>query len=161
MTGSAKQSSRANSELPDCLVAPLLAMADSYLGGNREGCAVQILGLATLALTVATIDVPSALLISLVLAIFGFGQGLVMAPLSSAVLATVKPHAAGSGSGMYGTTVQIANAAGVAVIGAMYFAVESAGSAQRAIFAALLIFAISIMTSVAFLSRMRRAMREH
>jgi EmrB/QacA subfamily drug resistance transporter len=126
-----------------------------------EGCAIQILGLPTLALTVATIDVPSALLISLVLAIFGFGQGLVMAPLSSAVLATVKPHAAGSGSGMYGTTVQIANAAGVAVIGAMYFAVESAGSAQRAIFAALLIFAISIMTSVAFLSRMRRAMREH
>jgi hypothetical protein len=133
MTGSAKQSSLANSELPDCLIALLLAMTDSYLGGNREGCAVQIM----------------------------VGQGLVMAPLSSAVLATVKPHAAGSGSGMYGTTVQIANAAGVAVIGAMYFAVESAGSAQRAIFAALLIFAISIMTSVAFLSRMRRAMREH
>ena len=50
--------------------------------------------------------------LALVLMIFGYGQGLVMAPLSSAVLSTVKPASAGSGSGMYGTTAQIANAAG-------------------------------------------------
>ena len=74
-----------------------------------------------LALTIATIRAPSALSISLVLAVFGFGQGLVMAPLSSVVLSTVKPLSAGSGSGMYGTTAQIANAAGVAAIGAVFF----------------------------------------
>src|SRR5262249_23684536 len=97
-----------------------------------EGCATQIAGLAALALLIATIDAPSALEMSLVLAIFGFGQGLVMAPLSSTVLATVKPHSAGAGSGLYGTTAQIANAAGIAAIGAVYFAVESATSAQQA-----------------------------
>jgi predicted MFS family arabinose efflux permease len=125
-----------------------------------EGCAIQIAGLAAFALLVATIHAPSALMIALVLSIFGFGQGLVMAPLSSTVLATVKPQAAGSGSGLYGTTAQIANAAGVAAIGAVYFAVESAASAQHAMFVALLTFALSIMTSVAFLSWMRRAVPE-
>jgi hypothetical protein len=60
----------------------------------------------------------------LVLTIFGYGQGLVMAPLSSAVLSTVKP--ANAGSGMDGTTAQIANAAGVAAIGAAFFAIEAA-----------------------------------
>ena len=119
---------------------------------------MQIAGLAALALTVATIDAPSALTIALVLAIFGFGQGLVMAPLSSAVLATVKPHSAGSGSGMYGTTVQVANAAGVAAIGAVYLTVESVGTARHAMFVAFAMFALSIVTSVAFLSWMRRAM---
>jgi hypothetical protein len=81
----------------------------------------------------------------------------VMAPLSSVVLATVKPASAGAGSGMYGTTAQIANAAGVAAIGAVFFAVESLHAAQHALFAALVTFAFSIMTCVAFLSWMRRA----
>ena len=71
--------------------------------------------------------------LALVLTIFGYGQGLVMAPLSSAVLSTVKPASAGAGSGMYGTTAQIANAAGVAAIGAVFFAVESAQSARLAL----------------------------
>ena len=110
-----------------------------------------------LALTIATIRAPSALLLSLVLAIFGFGQGLVMAPLSSVVLSTVKPLSAGSGSGMYGTTAQIANAAGVAAIGTVFFAAESASSTERAILVALVMFALSILNCVAFLSWMRRA----
>jgi hypothetical protein len=80
----------------------------------------------------------------------------VMAPLSSVVLATVKPASAGAGSGMYGTTAQIANAAGVAAIGAVFFAIESHHPAQHALFAALLTFAFSIMACVAFLSWMRR-----
>ena len=90
-----------------------------------EGCAVQIAGLAALVAVVESTDAPSAMLLALVLTIFGYGQGLVMAPLSSAVLSTVKPASAGAGSGMYGTTAQIANAAGVAAIGAVFFAVES------------------------------------
>ena len=71
-----------------------------------EGCVLQIVGLAVLALTVALVETPGALLLALVLAIFGYGQGLVMAPLSSAVLSTVKPASAGAGAGMYGTTTQ-------------------------------------------------------
>lgn len=122
-----------------------------------EGCAVQVIGLAALVLMVAWVEAPAASLLAFVLTIFGYGQGLVMAPLSSAVLATVKPASAGSGSGMYGTTAQIANAAGVAAIGAAFFAIEAAYSARLALFAASALFPLSIMASAAFLSWMRRA----
>jgi predicted MFS family arabinose efflux permease len=121
-----------------------------------EGCMVQIIALAMLALTVASIEKPGPALLALVLAVFGYGQGLVMAPLSSAVLSTVKPASAGSGAGMYGTTAQIANAAGVAAIGAVFFSVESIRSAVPALFAALALFALSIATCAAFLAWMRR-----
>jgi predicted MFS family arabinose efflux permease len=121
-----------------------------------EGCALQVAGLAVLVATVAWIEAPGALLLALVLAIFGYGQGLVMAPLSSTVLSTVKPASAGSGAGMYGTTTQIANAAGVAAIGAVFFAIEAARSARLALFVASALFALSIVTSAAFLSWMRR-----
>jgi EmrB/QacA subfamily drug resistance transporter len=119
-----------------------------------EGCAVQIAGFAALALTVASAAATAASL-ALVLTIFGYGQGLVMAPLSSVVLSTVKPESAGSGAGMYGTTAQIANAACVAAIGAVYFTVEAVFSAQRALFAAVALFVLSIVACAAFLSWMR------
>jgi MFS family permease len=122
-----------------------------------EGCLLQIAALALLALTVALVETPGAALLALMLAIFGYGQGLVMAPLSSAVLSTVKPVSAGSGAGMYGTTAQIANAAGVAGVGAVYFAIEAAQSARPALSAAFALFALSITTCVAFLVWMRRA----
>jgi predicted MFS family arabinose efflux permease len=125
-----------------------------------EGCAIQIAGLAVLTLTVAAVEAPTAPVLALVLAIFGYGQGLVMAPLSSAVLSTVRPASAGSGAGMYGTTAQIANAAGVAAIGATFFAIEAAlpaRLARLALYAALALFSLSIIVCVAFLSWMRRA----
>jgi predicted MFS family arabinose efflux permease len=122
-----------------------------------EGCAIQVAGLAVLAVTIALVPAPSALMLALTLMIFGFGQGLVMAPLSGVVLSSVKPASAGAGSGMYGTTAQIANAAGVAAIGAVFFAVESTHAAQMALFVSIALFALSIMTSAALLSWMRRA----
>jgi MFS family permease len=122
-----------------------------------EGCAVQIAGLAALVLSVAWVQAPSTLLLALVLTIFGYGQGLVMAPLSSAVLSTVKPVSAGSGAGMYGTTAQIANAAGVAAIGAAFFAIEAAQSARLALFVSSALFALSIVACALFLAWMRRA----
>jgi predicted MFS family arabinose efflux permease len=124
-----------------------------------EGCAIQIAGLAVLALTVSRADPPSAPLLALVLAIFGYGQVLVMAPLSSAVLATVKPASAGSGAGMYGTTAQVANAAGVAAIGAAFFAVEAVRSARLALLASSALFALSIIACAVFLLWMRRTAR--
>jgi MFS family permease len=122
-----------------------------------EGCLLQMAGIAALALTVACVESPGASLLALVLMVFGFGQGLVMAPLSGVVLATVKPASAGAGSGMYGTTAQIANAAGVAAIGAVFLAVESAGSPRHALFASFAMFALAIVISIAFLTWMRRA----
>jgi EmrB/QacA subfamily drug resistance transporter len=122
-----------------------------------EGCVVQIIGLASLLAVIEWVTTPSAWLLAIVLMIFGYGQGLVMAPLSSAVLSTVKPASAGAGSGMYGTTTQIGNAAGVAAIGAVFFAIEAAASARLALLAASALFAISIIASAALLTWMRRA----
>ena len=122
-----------------------------------EGCAVQIAGLAVLALTVAFVPAPRALVLALILMIFGYGQGLVMAPLSGVVLSSVKPASAGAGSGMYGTTAQIANAAGVAAIGAVFFAVESTHTTQSALLISIALFVLSIVASAALLSWMRRA----
>jgi MFS family permease len=122
-----------------------------------EGCAVQVAGLAVLALTVALVQAPTAPLLALVLVIFGYGQGLVMAPLSSAVLSTVKPASAGSGAGMYGTTTQIANAAGVAAIGAVFFAIAAVQSARLAMLVSLALFMLTIFVSAVLLSWMRRA----
>lgn len=117
-----------------------------------EGCALQIAGLAALALVVFYADAPSALLLALAMIIFGYGQGLVMAPLSGAVLSTVKPAAAGSASGMYGTIAQIGNAAGVAAIGAVFFAVEALQSARAAFVISLALFVTLIMICAAFLA---------
>ena len=122
-----------------------------------EGCAIQIAGLIVLASAIEFTQAPSALMLALILTIFGYGQGLVMAPLSGVVLFSVKPASAGSGSGMYGTTAQIANAAGVAAIGAVFFAIETMRSVQLAIFASIALFMLSIITSAVLLSWMRRA----
>lgn len=122
-----------------------------------EGCALQIAGLVALALVAGSVDAPTPIELALVMIIFGYGQGLVMAPLSGAVLSTVKPVAAGSASGMYGTTAQIGNAAGVAAIGGVFFAVEALQSTRAGFLASLALFAALIMICVAFLSWMRRA----
>jgi predicted MFS family arabinose efflux permease len=122
-----------------------------------EGCAVQLAGLAALAAIVEVINTPSAMMLAAVLTIFGYGQGLVMAPLSSAVLSTVKPASAGAGSGLYGTTAQIANAVGVATIGAVFFAIEAVDAARSALLVACALFALSILACAAFLTWMRRA----
>ena len=121
-----------------------------------EGCALQIVGLAVLLAAVASAETPPATLLAAVLTLFGYGQGLVMAPLSSAVLSSVKPVSAGSASGMYGTTAQIANASGVAAIGAVFFAMEAAYASGPALFISASLFALAIVTSAAFLSWMRR-----
>lgn len=58
---------------------------------------------------------------------------------------------------MYGTTAQIANAAGAAASGAVLFAVESVRAAQPALLTASALFALPIISCAAFLTRMRHA----
>ena len=120
-----------------------------------QGCAVQIIGLAALVTTIELMAAPSAIVLALVLMVFGYGQGLVMAPLSSAVLSTVKPASAGAGSGMYGTTAQIANATGVAAMAVSRWR-RPVRRNWRSI-AACALFALSIIVCAVFLSWMRRA----
>jgi MFS family permease len=128
-----------------------------HRGTLIEGCVIQIAGLALLALLVASVEVPATAWLAVVLAMFGYGQGLVMAPLSSAVLSSVKPASAGSGAGMYGTTAQIANAAGVAAIGAVFFAIEATHSVQMALLVSSVLFVLSIAACAGFLAWMRCA----
>ncbi|WP_025033259.1 hypothetical protein [Bradyrhizobium sp. DOA9] len=115
-------------------------------------CAPQITGLAARALIAIYIDPPTPLTLTLAIVIFGTRDG----PLSSAVLSTVKPAAAGAASGMYGTTVQIGNAAGVAAIGEAYVAIESAHSSRAAFLVSLALFMTVITICTAFLTWMRR-----
>jgi predicted MFS family arabinose efflux permease len=122
-----------------------------------EGCMVQLVGLAGLAITVIATTAPSTILLVLPLIVFGFGQGMVFAPLSGVVLSTVPAASAGSGSGIYGTINQIGNAAGVAAIGAVYFTVQSAAPPQFALLASFAVCALSLMACATFLAWMRRA----
>ncbi|WP_334073170.1 MFS transporter [Paenibacillus sp. A14] len=69
----------------------------------------------------------------------GIGQGIVGAPLFTAILSRVGPNQIGAASGILSTMMQTANVLGVAVIGTLYFAVlESSGGAYlAAMYAAL------------------------
>lgn len=120
-----------------------------------EGCLLQIAGLALVALTVATVAAPTPFLLALVL--IGYGQGLVMAPLSGAVLSTVQASSAGSGSGLYGTATQISSAAGIAAIGSVFFSLAAAASGRFAFLVALTLIAGSVAGSIVLLHWMRRA----
>jgi hypothetical protein len=84
-----------------------------------EGCAVSDRGTCGARARRVFFDASSPLPLTKI--VFGHGRGLVMAPLSGAVLSTVKPVAAGSASGMYDTIAQIGNAAGAAAIDAAVF----------------------------------------
>jgi MFS family permease len=124
-----------------------------------EGCAIQLVALAAMVACLLVNSAPPQWLLVILLTAFGYGQGYVMAPLSSAVLAGVNPNAAGAAAGMYATTTQSANAAGVAAVGAVYFNASTAGSASLPLLLSLGIIALAILASAALLTWMRGAMR--
>jgi MFS family permease len=122
-----------------------------------EGCGVQIAGLIALVGSVMALAVPPASLLALGLMIFGYGQGMVMAQLSSAVLSTVAVEAAGGAAGVYATLTQGANAVGVAAVGAIYFSVKAADSATAALVASLAAIGLAVVVCAILLGRMRQA----
>jgi EmrB/QacA subfamily drug resistance transporter len=71
------------------------------------------------------------------LALVGFGIGLVLVPLSSAVLAGVDPLQAGSAAGVLSTAQQVGAALGIAVIGVVFFGTADVHTAFRASLAVL------------------------
>jgi EmrB/QacA subfamily drug resistance transporter len=85
------------------------------------GCAIQFCGIAVLAGVVGWMLHPEMTVIMAVLVVFGFGQGLVMAPLSGLALLSVRPSHAGSGAGMLNTVNQAAGATGVSLVGMLGF----------------------------------------
>jgi predicted MFS family arabinose efflux permease len=129
----------------------------SRLSGGRliEGCVVQGIGLAATALLVGSVTHPTIGMLMVPLAVFGYGQGMVLAPLFSAVLTQVRHTHAGSGAGILTTTQQVANGTGVVVVGAVYFAVQGLDGDRRALLAAMIALGVTVVATVAFLRRMR------
>lgn len=83
------------------------------------GCAVQLAGLVAFGVFAA--QTPDARL-ALALTAFGFGQGLVMAPLAGLVLTRAVPSQAGAASGLLNTVQQASGAVGVTAVGLVYAA---------------------------------------
>ncbi len=120
-----------------------------------DGCAVQFTGLAGIAVVIAIIPAPSMPLLMVPLAVFGYGQGLVMAPLFALVLATVPAAHAGAASGMLATAQQIAAASGISLAGAVYFGVERVDGHGIAALAALAALALTVLATALLLHRRR------
>lgn len=128
-------------------------------GGIRVlllGCAVQLAGIAALGVLVGLSAQPGTVAFVSVLAVFGFGQGLVMAPLSGVVLATVRPGHAGSGAGMLNTVQQAAGAAGVSLIGTIYL-LGGVGGGRSGTLEALAVLGLSVAATGGLLAWIRRA----
>jgi MFS family permease len=121
-----------------------------------QGCGVQIAGLAIVGIAVAmtgSLD-PSAL--ALLLVVFGIGQAMVMAPLYGLVLTKVPPSHAGSGGGVVSTIQQIGNGSGVAMVGALYYAVQAAGSARVAFVASVALLAVAVAVTAGLIRMLGR-----
>ncbi|MEO3890282.1 MFS transporter [Nonomuraea sp. B5E05] len=148
--------------------APMGAMftLTSLLGVRlvrRRGLIVVIAGGLVVALGLVLLMVAAGqglpyVLVALMLV--GAGNGLVLPQLIGAALVEVEPHQAGIGSGALSTAQQFAGAGGVAVIGALFFAVAEGGrhvAAMRWSAAVDLALVLVVIASVAY--NRRRAIR--
>jgi MFS family permease len=139
----------------------VMPLAFAFVAGSRvsgrliEGCFVQGIGLAGTALLVGTVAQPTMVMLMLPLAVFGYGQGMVLAPLFSAVLTQVRHAHAGSGAGILTTTQQVANGTGVVLVGAVYFSVQGLDGNRWALLAATLALGCTVVATIGFLQRMR------
>jgi predicted MFS family arabinose efflux permease len=122
-----------------------------------RGCAVQASGLAGLGLIAEFVDAPSMFDLMAPLTLFGYGQGLVMAQLFSTVLRSVAHVHAGSASGVLATVQQVANALGVAVVGAVYFGITAEHSQRIGMIAAVITLGAALALCAAALEWIRRA----
>ena len=117
------------------------------------GLLVAAAGFAAVAVRLGSGGQPDAVLL-LMLAVAGVGFGLTLSPLLNHALVNVPPSAAPDASGMFTTVLQLGQVVGVAVFGAVFFAVTgdagTPGSA-RAIEATLLwmagLMAVAVVTA--------------
>ena len=96
-----------------------------------SGALVLAAGHALLLLAVADVGVGgsvAALVPGLLLV--GAGMGLVLAPLTTTILQTLRPERAGAASGMLTTMQNVGNSLGVAITGVLFFGALHAGYAH-------------------------------
>jgi EmrB/QacA subfamily drug resistance transporter len=101
------------------VVSPLSTVLTDRLGPKRvvpAGLVLMALGL--LDLSRASVHSPY-LGLGLAVAVMGAGMGLVMAPASTTIMATVPAHQAGVGSAVNDTIREVGGALGVAVVGSL------------------------------------------
>ena len=99
-------------------------------------------------------------LLALPLLVAGAGSGMVVSPNVTLTLAGVEQRDAGSASGVLQTTQRLGSAAGIAVVGAVFFALDGSGSGRSAIGTALgvtaLLIALALVPAVLDTRRQRR-----
>jgi MFS family permease len=118
-----------------------------------EGCALAAMGLGATAIVVICGAILSPQLLLAAMAIFGFGQGVVMASLPNFALRGVPTASSGSASGVYGAAVYIGNAAGIAAIGTFFFVIEARAGAEIAYLAALGSVLVALIGAAALMSK--------
>jgi MFS family permease len=115
------------------------------------GAVLQAVGLLALAVTLL-LQWPgvSPLTLAPAMLVIGLGQGLVVSPLFSFVLAGVPAERAGVGGGIVTTTLQVALALGVATIGSLFLSLSHPASlGVRDSFVAVLVLQTVVAIAVA------------
>jgi predicted MFS family arabinose efflux permease len=102
------------------------------------GAAVVVLGLLLIVWEVAQPGRPGLGWLMVALLLVGGGNGLVLPQILGLAMTEVRANQAGAGSGMLNTTVQFAGSAGVAAIGAAFFALADSGYDRAMVCSALL-----------------------
>jgi predicted MFS family arabinose efflux permease len=120
------------------------------------GALVMVVGLVAMELAVRDIGTDGSVAWLVPgLVIDGAGMGIALSPLASSTLSFVPARLAGAGSGVLSTTMQVAGAVGIAVIGIIFYRAVDAGhgaaSAYPGAFSAGLIFLALIELAVAAL----------
>ena len=123
------------------------------------GLAVATASMVMLAVVASLPDPPSALL-SLVFAVNGLGMGAAFSPDMSVALDEVSPADAPNASGLLTTTLQLAQAVGVAVFGTLYLSLLSIGTvAAAATTTAIALAVVEAVTATLALFLLRRRPR--
>jgi EmrB/QacA subfamily drug resistance transporter len=141
------------SSLSSVRVAPRLGSRIINLGA-----ALMITGLTGLLwLSNARGSALTGLQLAPVLLIYGTGQGFVMPTLISSILMNIRGHDAGSAAGVLSTVQQVSFAAGVAVIGTVFFSALGGGTSVNSFVTALkTAFAVNIcLLTVTFMLILR------
>jgi EmrB/QacA subfamily drug resistance transporter len=114
------------------------------------GCLVTAAGLAGLSQVAHARPGHTPVWAAVALVVVGLGNGVVLPALIGAALTGVRPAQAGAAAGVLNTTQQFASAAGVAVIGTLYFAVAAGNghfAAMRwsAVAGAVLVLVVAVL----------------
>jgi EmrB/QacA subfamily drug resistance transporter len=129
------------------------------------GCALLLAGHAGV---IATLHAggadPSPLAFAPALAVAGFGFGLFVAPVSNIVLTGIDVADAGSASGLLATVQQVGGAAGVAVLGVIFFGLlggrpdgaRFVDSLQRSLFWEVGVYAVAMALAAGLVALLRR-----